>query len=63
MFRSFLFSSSFPKSTAHYPWVVDWDNFALAFCQYYSLNPSTLGPETTTYKCAKLALGMPPPPY
>ena len=40
---------------------MDWDNFALAFCQYYSLNPSTLGPETTTYKCAKLALGMPPP--
>jgi serine/threonine protein kinase len=44
------------ESTAHYPWVVDWDNFVLAFCQYYSTDATTLGPETTLYKCAKLAL-------
>jgi len=42
----------------HLPWMVEWDNFILAFGEHMNMKPTALSPNSTMIQCAKLILAV-----
>ncbi len=45
------------QDAEHLPWMVEWDNFILAFGEHMNMKPTALSPDSTMVQCAKLILG------